>query len=144
MTSKYNLTNITRKKDPKTARERVGYLVGVLYTQAGKSHEITLPPGRSTFTEILTEAHLKLAKAGCLSIKEVEDISVLLKEHTTPVKKVAKKVAKKVVKKGTAISMGEASKKASETVGKEDPKNTYTAKVTKKTEKKSNKRSKKK
>ena len=122
MSSKYRITNATRKKNPQSAREKIGFLVGVAYLNGGIKTRTDLAPGRSVIADTLEESHLKQYKAGNLDIEEIEDISVLLKKHiTAPEKKTTKKASKKTAKKttkkaaksskqkGAAMSMGDAS-----------------------------------
>lgn len=79
---KYSITNTTRKSNPKNARERNGYLVGVIYTRNGNNVEQTLQPGQEVISDSVTEAMLKMLNSGIVAIKPVKSISALLAKHT--------------------------------------------------------------
>ena len=132
---KYQITNTTRKKEPKNRQEEVGFMISVFVSNMGVRGEKTLQPGQHAITEELEEHHLTYQKGGLVNIVPIKDMGVLLKSFTEPAKKKTTKRKKKQTgseeqkteaaekpkkRMATAMSMDEGTKKAKEDMLKPD------------------------
>ena len=126
---RYRLTNSTRKPKPQNKMEQVGFLVGVNYFSGGRTIRKDLAPGESVLSEELSESHLQHQKAGNLTVKVVDDVSVLLKSHASaPAPQSQQQSATPVSqppaapaaprKSGKAVAMGQGSEAAKEEINK--------------------------
>jgi len=82
MSKKWLITNTSRKKNPKTTRDKVGVPLSVRIIRAGKEETVDIAQDQSALTESLTEGHLKFLRSDLISIREIGDVSVLLEERT--------------------------------------------------------------